>query len=113
MFALPLVSFPPRCCISPIYISLPQPPPLPTAEPLANHYLSIQLLAAGSITLINGAPVSAPLSDLVERAASSHSLNSRSPNPDPSVYVEVFSGTGALSQGWPAVDQWIPSFDDM
>jgi hypothetical protein len=109
MFALQLVSSPlsaPRCLAS----SAPSHP----HRALANHrFLSIQLLAAGSITLINGAPVSAPLSDVETRAASSHSLDSRSPNPDPSVYVEVFSGNGATTAGWPAVKQWIPSFDDM
>ncbi|KIN01692.1 hypothetical protein OIDMADRAFT_179013 [Oidiodendron maius Zn] len=67
------------------------------------------LLAAGSFTLINGAPVS-PLSDLVKRApTSSHSLESR----NPSTYVQIFSGDGATSQGWPSMDQWVPSFDDM
>lgn len=111
MFALQLVSSSPR---SPLPGAASLPPSSPPYRALANHRSrALQLLAAGSITLINGAPVSAPLADVETRAASSHSLDSRSPKPDPSLYVQVFSGNGALTQGWPAVKQWIPSYDEM
>jgi hypothetical protein len=32
---------------------------------------------------------------------------------NPSSYVDVFTGSGAISQGWPAVDQWVSSLDDL
>ncbi|KAJ5176347.1 uncharacterized protein N7482_002224 [Penicillium canariense] len=72
------------------------------------------LLAAGSLPLISGAPVASSLlrasADVkVEQAASSHSLSGRSSN----LYAAVFGGNGLVSDGWPSMENWISSFDDM
>jgi hypothetical protein len=63
------------------------------------------LLAAGSLSLISGAPVSSPLTGLKSRAP--HSLETRG------TYTTSFGGTGAISDGWPALNDWVSSFDDM
>lgn len=65
------------------------------------------LLAAGSLPLISGAPIASSL--LTSKDESSHSLNQRSSN----LYAAVFGGNGLVSDGWPALDQWIQNFEDM
>ncbi|KAJ5875669.1 uncharacterized protein N7473_013016 [Penicillium subrubescens] len=73
------------------------------------------LLAAGSLPLISGAPVAYSHSRAsagvvqVDQATSSHSLSGRSSN----LYAAVFGGSGLVSDGWPAISNWVSSFDDM
>jgi len=40
---------------------------------------------------------------------SKHSLSGRSSN----LYAAVFGGTGQVSDGWPAITNWVSTFDDM
>lgn len=28
-------------------------------------------------------------------------------------YIEVFGGNGKTADGWPSMDQWIPTFEEM
>ncbi|KAJ5483876.1 hypothetical protein N7539_006076 [Penicillium diatomitis] len=78
------------------------------------------ILAAGSLPLISGAPVTythghshfhARAVDIaqVNEIASSHSLAGRSSN----LYASVFGGNGQVSDGWPAMSSWVSSFDDL
>ncbi|KAH8700984.1 hypothetical protein BGW36DRAFT_425783 [Talaromyces proteolyticus] len=67
------------------------------------------ILAAGSLpALIFGAPVPSLPSRDVAGAASVHSF----PKRDTSAYT-VFGGNGEVSDGWPAINDWISSFDEM
>ncbi|KAJ5095287.1 hypothetical protein N7532_007578 [Penicillium argentinense] len=65
------------------------------------------LFAAGSLPLISGAPVASNL--LSAETESTHSLHGRSSL----LYAGLFGGDGLLSQGWPSIENWITSFDDM
>ncbi|KAJ5133965.1 hypothetical protein N7448_001014 [Penicillium atrosanguineum] len=66
------------------------------------------ILAAGSLPLIFGAPVPSTLS-FESKDITTHSLNGRSTD----LYSAVFGGDGLVSDGWPALEEWISSFDDM
>lgn len=68
----------------------------------------LKILAAGSLPLIFGAPVPSSLS-IESKDTSIHSLNARSSN----LYSTVFGGDGLVSDGWPSLEDWISSFDDM
>ncbi|KAJ5665708.1 uncharacterized protein N7477_008156 [Penicillium maclennaniae] len=66
------------------------------------------ILAAGSLPLIFGAPV--PYTHSIKsKETITHSLNGRSTD----LYSAVFGGDGLVSDGWPALEEWISSFDDM
>ncbi|EED16781.1 muramidase, putative [Talaromyces stipitatus ATCC 10500] len=65
------------------------------------------ILAAGSLpALIFGAPVPSLPSRDVAPAADIHSLDKRAS-------YTVFGGNGQISDGWPAVHDWVSNFDDM
>jgi LysM repeat protein len=67
------------------------------------------ILAAGSLpSLISGAPVPYLHSRDVAGATTVHSFAERSS----SAYT-VFGGNGQVSDGWPSIDNWLSSFDDM
>ncbi|CRG89961.1 hypothetical protein PISL3812_07001 [Talaromyces islandicus] len=66
------------------------------------------ILAAGSLpSLISGAPVPSLLSRDVA-GATVHSFAAR----DSSAYT-VFGGNGEVSDGWPSIENWLSSFDEM
>ncbi|KAJ6024342.1 hypothetical protein N7540_005139 [Penicillium herquei] len=63
------------------------------------------LLAAGSLPLISGAPIAYKSA----HAESSPSISKRSTD----VYQSVFGGIGTIPNGWPSIDEWSISFDDL
>jgi hypothetical protein len=73
--------------------------------------LSIPLiLAAGSLpTLISGLPGPSFLSGIVETVKHSHFLQGR----ESATSYNVFGGDGSTTDGWPAISDWVSSFDTM
>lgn len=69
----------------------------------------LSILAAGSLpALIFGAPVPSLLSRDVA-VADVQSLQIRSET----AYTTLFGGDGSTSDGWPSMDSWVSSFDEM
>lgn len=68
-----------------------------------------QILAAGSLpALIFGAPVpSLPSRDVA--VADVQSLQTRSS----SAYTTIFGGDGTTADGWPSIESWVSTFDEM
>ncbi|KAJ5714909.1 uncharacterized protein N7483_012090 [Penicillium malachiteum] len=66
------------------------------------------LLAAGSLPLISGAPI-ASFHYKSAHAKSSPSITKRSTD----VYQSVFGGVGTIPNGWPSIDEWSITFDDL
>jgi hypothetical protein len=68
------------------------------------------LLAAGSLpTIVSGLPVPSFLSGIVETIQHSHFLEGR----ESATSYAVFGGNGETSSGWPAMSDWVSSFDTM
>jgi len=76
-----------------------------------DNMLSVPLvLAAGSLpTLISGLPVPSFLSGIVETVKHSHFLEGR----ESATSYNVFGGDGSTTDGWPAISDWVSSFDTM
>ncbi|KAJ5718195.1 hypothetical protein N7488_003841 [Penicillium malachiteum] len=69
------------------------------------------LLAAGSLPLISGAPIASHhhKSAHANHAKSIPSISKRSTD----AYQAVFGGYGTITNGWPSIDEWPTSFDDL